>query len=165
MASWADDVITNSDRPVMFIVPLQGALIVGGAVLRKKKRPAGYHGIKVSLYDAANQIGKRANFDYWQVTEEMLSTYNFIVIDDVGESLNTYQAIRERLMVHGAEVKRLVLVDKPVLHRVKGLQPDFAPLTAGPHDWLVGEGMNDGDSVNGQRWRPRTGVWAKISVD
>ena len=115
--------------------------------------------VGVSLYDAANQAREAANFDFWPITDEEHHAYNFIVADDVAETLRTYAAMRERLMAYGAEVALTTLVDKPVKKRVPDLHPDFAPLFARPDEWLIGEGMNSGDTPAGQAMRSLKGVW------
>lgn len=163
MAAWADNVVRTSQRPIMFIVPVQGALIVSMNVIGRLCLPSTYKVVAVSLYDAANNVGERVNFDHWPLTEADLETYSYIFIDDVAETLRTGQAVCDRLTVRGASVWILTLVDKPVPLRVEGLQPDFAPLKAESSAWLVGEGMNDGDTVEGQQWRTRKGVWRKVT--
>ncbi len=163
MSIWVSGIIQKNKRPTMFVVPMQGALVVAASVLRGLTQQASYTCVKLRLYDAQNEMGERVNFDYWPISEVDLATYDFIFIDDVGESLRSFAAGRERLAVKGAEVRLLVLVDKPVPHRVRGLKPDFAPLSAGANDWLIGEGMNDGDGVEGQQWRLERGIWAKMT--
>lgn len=161
MASWLTETILDSPRPVMLVGPMQGALLVLSEMIRRIDAKFIYRAVKVSLYDAANQAGQSATFDYWPITDAELSEYDFIVVDDVAETLRTYVAMKERLAAHGAKVQLLTLIDKPVANRVEGMQPDFAPLLAGPDAWLIGEGMNDGSNFAGEAWRCEKGVWVK----
>ena len=148
----------------MLVGPMQGALLVLSEMIRRidsVDEKFVYRMVKVSLYDAANQAGQSATFDYWPITDAELSEYDFIVVDDVAETLRTYVAMKERLAACGAEVQLLTLIDKPVANRVEGMRPDFAPLLAGPDAWLIGEGMNDGSSFMGEAWRCEKGVWVR----
>ena len=147
----------------MLIGPMQGAMLVTAEMVRRIRAPKCYRMVTVSLYDASNEAGENATFDYWPITDEELEKYDFIVVDDVAESLRTFVAMRDRLAVRGAAVRLTTLVDKPTSKRVPNLRPDFISFTAGPVAWLLGEGMNDGPSFEGEAARCVPGVWEKIS--
>jgi|GEM_PF-6882051 len=161
MAAWIDGRIRANKRPTMLVGPMQGALLVLTEVVRRTKEKKTYRMVDVVLYDADNKVGEAATFTHWPISEEDLGIYDFIVVDDVAESLRTYAAIRQRLAARKASVELTTLVDKPVEKRVTGIHPSFAPLKATEDEWLVGEGMNDGDSVEGQQWRCMPGIWVK----
>src|SRR5690606_14109937 len=104
MADWATFTVKQNQRPTMLVGPMQGALFALEAMLDRIQAPVCYKQVKVSLYDANNQAGEGATFDYWPIEESDLTEYDFIVVDDVAESLRTFSAMKERLEVRRARV-------------------------------------------------------------
>lgn len=162
MAAWARGIIKQSDRPVMLIGPMQGALFALSALARRIREPVCYRQVKVSLYNASNQADGSPRFHLWPIKKKDLGNFHFIVVDDVAESLMTFEAMLRRLNVRGANVYLTTLVDKPTEKRVAGLRPDFSPLTASEDEWLMGEGMDSGGSFEGEAARCVPGIWVKF---
>jgi len=161
MAMWITDLVIRSERPTMLVGPMQGALLAVSEMVRRVQAPVCYRLVKVSLYDAKNQAGENATFDFWPISEFELGRYDFIVVDDVAESLRTFEAMKERLAVREANVLLTTLINKPTKKRSPDLRPDFSTLMANEDEWLIGEGMNSGDSFEGEACRSVRGVWVK----
>lgn len=161
IGGWNNNQIRREKRPWMFVVPMQGAAIILGEMSYRIEEDCTYRAVDVTLYDENDRLLPEPRFDYWPIEDWELKEYAFCWLDDVADSMQSFAAGRERLAAHGAPVHSAFLVDKTTSKRLPGYTPGCAPLQAEESDWLVGEGMNTGKGVEGQRWRMRRGVWVK----
>ena len=134
------------------------ALFSLAAVARNVDQPVTFKIIAVRTYDENNQPCEPI-FDYWPITDDDLETYDFIVAEDIADTMVSFRATRKRLVTRGADVKFTSLVNKQTSRRIPGFKPDSAPLQAEEGEWIVGEGMNTGNSVQGLQTRCTQGIW------
>ena len=130
----------DSDKKVLFLCTLKGAVVFLADLMKKIKRPVEIDFMKVSSYQNGTVSTGKINI-ILDLHRSDLSSLDILVIEDIIDSGKTLSHLVKYLELSGARsVKTCTLLDKPSRRQVE-FTPDYCGAQI-PDHFVVGYGLD-----------------------